>query len=57
MKANIGSRFNPAIEGRTLLIRAAFKGDLEMAVALLQEGLHVNERDAGGDTALPLDSF
>lgn len=57
MNANKESRFNPAIEGRTLLMRAAFEGDLEMAVALLQEGSHVNARDADGDTALMFAAF
>ena len=46
------SIFNPVVEGRTLLMRAAFKGDLEMAVALLHEGAHVNAQDRDGDTAL-----
>jgi ankyrin repeat protein len=57
MDAKRDSRFNPAIEGRTLLMRAAFEGDLEMAVALLHEGTHVNARDADGDTALMFAAF
>jgi hypothetical protein len=35
MNAGKESRFNPPIEGRTLLMCATFEGDLEMAVALL----------------------
>lgn len=57
MNARSDSKFNPAIEGRTLLMRAAFEGDLEMAVALLQEGSRVNARDADGDTALMFAAF
>jgi ankyrin repeat protein len=57
MKAKRDSKFNPTIRGRTLLMRAAFEGDLEMAVALLQEGSRVNERDADGDTALMFAAF
>lgn len=57
MKAKMNSRFNPALEGRTLLMRAAFEGDLETAVSLLQEGSRVNARDADGDTALMFAAF
>jgi hypothetical protein len=35
MNTSKESRFNPAIEGRMLLMPAAFEGDLEMTVALL----------------------
>jgi ankyrin repeat protein len=38
-------------------MRAAFEGDLEMAVSLLQNGSYVNARDVDGDTALMFASF
>lgn len=57
MKAQSNSKFNPSVTGRTLLMRAAYEGDLEMAVALLQEGSRVNDRDADGDTALMFAAF
>ncbi len=43
---------NRNVEGRTLLMHAAFGGDLERVIALLDEGSDPNARDAGGDTAL-----
>ena len=43
---------NRHVEGRTLLMHAAFEGDLDRVLALLDEGSDPNARDAGGDTAL-----
>jgi ankyrin repeat protein len=43
---------NQNVEGRTLLMHAAFEGDLEGVLALLREGSDPNARDEGGDTAL-----
>ena len=43
---------NSNIDGRTLLMHAAFDGDLDRVLALLSEGSDPNARDAGGDTAL-----
>lgn len=43
---------NRNVEGRTLLMHAAFEGDLDRVLALLTEGSDPNARDAGGDTAL-----
>jgi len=57
MNDKSNSRFNPEVEGRTLLMRAASGGDLERTVALLQEGTDLNARDADGDTALMYASF
>lgn len=57
MKLQKGSKFNQAIDGRTRLMRAAFEGDLEMAVSLLQQGSDVNAQDADGDTALMFAAF
>ncbi|MCA1567677.1 MAG: ankyrin repeat domain-containing protein [Acidobacteria bacterium] len=57
MNAQRDSKFNQSIEGRTRLMRAAFEGDLEMAVSLLQQGSYVNARDVDGDTALMFASF
>jgi ankyrin repeat protein len=57
MNVRRDTKFNESVEGRTLLMRAAYDGDLEMAVALLQEGSHVNARDADGDTALMFAAF
>ena len=43
---------NDNVEDRTLLMHAAYKGDLAQVLALLKEGSDVNARDEGGDTAL-----
>jgi len=43
---------NRNIEGRTPLMHASFKGDLDRVITLLDKGSDVNARDAGGDTAL-----
>ena len=43
---------NSNVEGRTLLMHAAFEGDLDRVIRLLDEGSDPNARDAGGDTAL-----
>ncbi len=52
-----GPKFNEALEGRTLLMRAVYEGNLEMVVALLQEGSNVNAQDCDGDTALMFAAF
>ena len=57
MNAERNIKLNPAIEGRTLLMHAAFDGDLETAARLLQKGADVNACDADGDTALMFASF
>ncbi|HLL74453.1 MAG TPA: ankyrin repeat domain-containing protein [Pyrinomonadaceae bacterium] len=43
---------NKNVEGRTLLMHAAFEGDLDRVIRLLEEGSDPNASDAGGDTAL-----
>ena len=57
MNAERNIKLNPAIEGRTPLMRAASDGDLLEVVALLQEGADVNARDVDGDTALMFAAF
>ena len=48
----MGESLNSHVEGRTLLMHAAFAGDLDRVIRLLDEGSDPNARDAGGDTAL-----
>jgi len=48
----VADSLNRNVEGRTLLMRAAFEGDLDMLIRLLDEGSDPNARDEGGDTAL-----
>jgi uncharacterized protein len=48
----MGETLNRNVEGRTLLMHAAFEGDLDMVLRLLDEGSDPNAKDAGGDTAL-----
>lgn len=43
---------NRNVVGRTLLMHAAYEGDLDRVIRLLDEGSDPNARDAGGDTAL-----
>jgi uncharacterized protein len=50
--ADVGDSLNRNIAGRTPLMLAAFDGDLDLVIRLLDEGSDPNARDAGGDTAL-----
>ncbi|HEX8773994.1 MAG TPA: ankyrin repeat domain-containing protein [Pyrinomonadaceae bacterium] len=43
---------NMHIEGRTLLMKAAAEGNLQLVITLIQEGSDVNAVDRDGDTAL-----
>jgi len=57
MKSENNSRLNKLVEDRTLLMCAAFDGDLEAVLSLLREGSHVNAQDKDGDTALMFAAF
>ncbi len=52
LQRNSKLTLNMHIEGRTLLMKAAFEGDLQLVISLLREGSDVNARDKDGDTAL-----
>jgi ankyrin repeat protein len=52
LQGNSKLTLNMHIEGRTLLMKAAFEGDLQLVISLLREGSDVNARDKDGDTAL-----
>jgi len=43
---------NSNVGGRTLLMHAAFGGDLDIVIRLLGQGSDPNAHDEGGDTAL-----